>query len=185
MQAYFTASIAGKKHYLKHYLAIIDYLKSKGITVLSDHIIKAEEATISLETKAERLAFHKKLESWIDNADFMIVEATFPSISVGYEISLAVHKGKPVLALYSQGDPPSLIFNNEEDKIVCEKYTEHNLHEIINDFINYVRGGSDTRFTFFVSSDITSYLSKMAKKNKVPKSVYLRYLIQQDMRKSK
>lgn len=185
MQAYFTASIAGKKHYLKHYLAIIDLLKAKGVDVLSDHIINAQEATISLETKAQRLAFHKKLEGWINSADFMVVEATFPSISVGYEISLALHRGKPILVLYSQGDPPSLLFNNEEEKIVCEKYTEHNLTETISDFINFVRGGSDTRFTFFVSSEIASYLSKMAKKNKVPKSVYLRYLIQQDMRKSK
>lgn len=185
MHAYFTASIVGKKQYLENYLKIIGLLKKHGAEVTCDHIIKTEESSIHLETKEDRIKFQKKLENWIDDADFMVVEATFPSISVGYEIALAVHKGKPVLALYSQGEPPSLIFNNEEEKIVCEKYTNANLEEIMTDFLNYVQGESDTRFTFFVSSNIASYLSKMAKKNKVPKSVYLRYLIQQDMRKSK
>jgi len=185
MRAYFTASIAGKKHYLDNYLKIIELLKKHGVQVTSDHIINTEETAINLETKEQRLKFQKKLESWVDEADFMVVESTFPSISVGYEISLAVHKGKPVLALFSQGDPPSLIFNNEEEKIVCEKYSDKDLEEIVTDFLNYVQGGSDTRFTFFVSSEIASYLSKMAKKMKVPKSVYLRYLIQQDIRKTK
>ncbi len=113
----------------------------------------------------------------------MVVEASFPSISVGYEIALALHRGKPVLVLYSNGDPPSLMDNNEEQKLVSEKYTSATLPTIIDDFINYVRGGSDTRFTFFITSEIASYLEKMGKKNKIPKSVYLRNLIAADMKR--
>ena len=184
MRAYFTASIVGKKHYLKNYLRIIDLLKDKGVTVTSEHIIDTTEATISMESKAERLAFHKNLEKWINEADFMVVESTFPSISVGYEISLALHRGKPILVLYSQGEPPSLIYNNEEERLVCEHYTNDTLKEIIDDFINFVEGTNDTRFTFFITSQIAAYLEKTAKKHKLPKSVYLRDLILRDMKKT-
>jgi len=184
MHAYFTASIIGKKHYLENYLAIIQILKSQGVTVTSDHIINTDESTIHFETKKERLNFHKNLEHWINKADFMVVEATFPSISVGYEIALALHVRKPILVLYSQGNPPSLINNNEEERLVCEKYAPSTLKETINDFIKYVQGSTDTRFTFFITSEIARYLLKVAKKQRLPKSVYLRNLILQDMEKT-
>jgi len=183
MHAYFTASIVGKRYHLTNYTKILQILKEKGISVTAGHIIDTTEETIHFETREERIKFHKKLERWINECDFMIVEASFPSISVGYEIALALHRGKPVLVLYTTEDPPSLIDNNEEEKLVCEKYTLATLPTIIDDFINYVRGGSDTRFTFFITSEIAMYLEKMAKKHKVPKSVYLRNLITSDMKK--
>lgn len=185
MKAYFTASIVGKKYHLAHYKRIIELLREDDVEVVADHILNTTEEQIHFETRDERLKMQKKFEDWINEADFVVVEASFPSISVGYEIALAIHRGKPVLVLYSEGDPPSLIINNEEEKLIVEKYTAENLPEILKDFINYFRGESDIRFTFFITSKIASFLAKQAKKNKVPKSVYLRSLITQDMRKTK
>lgn len=185
MRAYFTASVVGKKQYLDKYLTIIELLEKSGVDVSAEHILSATEDKIRLETRNERVALQKKLEMLVNDADFLIAETSFPSISVGYEIALALHRGKPVLVLYSQGDAPSLIVNNEEEKLVVEKYDEKNIATIISDFVNYVRGGADTRFTFFITSEIGSYLEKMAKKSKVPKSVYLRNLIAEDIRKNK
>jgi len=183
MRAYFTASIVGKKYHLANYQKIISLLKDKGLDVTSDHILNTTEDHIHFESREERLKFQKKLEGWINAADFMVVEASFPSISVGYEIALALHRAKPVLVLYCEGDPPSLITDNEEDHLACEKYTPTTLPSIVNDFVNYVRGGSDTRFTFFITSEIAAHLEKMAKKHKIPKSVYLRNIIIQSMGK--
>jgi 2'-deoxynucleoside 5'-phosphate N-hydrolase len=182
MNIYFTASIVGKKHHSAHYEHIIQIAKAHGATVQSDHIMKSTEGTIRMETKGERLMFHKKLESWIDSCDCMIAETTFPSISVGYEISLALHRGKPILILYNEGDPPSLLFTQHEEKLICEKYTAETLTGTIEDFLAYVQGNADMRFTFFISSAIASYLNKVSKKQKVPKSVYIRRLIEQDMK---
>lgn len=185
MRAYFTASVVGKKQYLEKYLSIIHFLEKSGVDVSAEHILGATEDKIRLETRNERLALQKKLETLVNDTDFLVAETSFPSISVGYEIALALHRGKPVLVLYSQGDAPSLIVNNEEEKLVVEKYDDKNISSIIADFINFVRGGADTRFTFFITSEIGSYLEKMAKKTKVPKSVYLRNLIASDMKKNK
>jgi len=184
MNVYFTASIVGKKHHLVNYQRIISLLQARGATVQSEHVMKSTEATIRLETKIERLAFHKRLEEWINACDCMVAETTFPSISVGYEISLALQRNKPVLILYSEGDPPSLLTTQHEEKIICEQYSLETLKDEIDEFLTYVEGNADTRFTFFITSSIASYLEKISKKQKIPKSVYIRNLILKDMKES-
>jgi hypothetical protein len=183
MNVYFTASIVGKKDYLENYQKIIDVLRAKNFIVQSEHIINTTEPEIHMKTREERLKFHRKLETWIQKADFMVVESSFPSISVGYEISLALQYRKPVLILYSIGDPPSLFASHSDEKIVCEKYTFDTVQELIDEFITFVRGATDTRFTFFVTPQIAAYLEKVSKKEKMPKSVYLRKLIESHIAK--
>ncbi|OGG10036.1 hypothetical protein A2154_04355 [Candidatus Gottesmanbacteria bacterium RBG_16_43_7] len=181
MKAYFTASVIGKQYHLDHYLKIIEILKSKSVDVRAEHILEATETTIRIKNKDQRLAFMDQLESWITASDFLVAETTFPSISVGYEISIALHRGKPVLILYNEGEPPSLIVYHHEDKVVSEKYTPETLPGIIADFVNFVRGASDIRFTFFITPQIAAFLKKVAKIQKIPKSVYLRKLIESNM----
>lgn len=181
MNIYFTASIVGKKDYLKNYTAIIHAFTSQGHSVQAEHILEVTEPEIHMKTREERLKFHHKLENWIQSADFMVVESSFPSISVGYEISLALQYRKPVLLLYSIGDPPSLFAHHEDEKVVCEKYTFNTITTITSDFLRFVQGEADTRFTFFISSKQAGYLAKQAKTLRMPKSVYLRSLIDKDM----
>jgi hypothetical protein len=181
MRAYFTASIVGKKYHLDNYRLIVELLRAKGIDVSADHILNVSEKDIQLQSKDRRLQFHKQLEDQIDNSDFLVAETSFPSISVGYEISMALDRGKPVLILYSEGDPPSIFAYHENEKVVCEKYSKASLEPVILDFVRYVRGEGDMRFTFFISSKQAAHLAKQAKNDRVPKSVYLRHLIDQDM----
>ncbi len=180
MNAYFTASIVGKRQYADNYRRIITYLESKGIPVASAHIMDTTEDHIRMESKSERQKFHATLEKWINACDFMIVEASFPSISVGYEIALALHRAKPVLVLFTE-EAPSLIMNSDEDKLVVEQYTPSTIPDTVDEFLNYIRGANDTRFTFFITPEINAYLAKVSKKDKLPKSVYLRNLIVRDM----
>lgn len=182
MTIYFTASLVGKKDFQKNYLAIIGYLQSLGHTVQADHILNTTESQVGLQTREARLAFHRKLEAWIQSCDCMVAETSFPSISVGYEVSLALQYKKPVLILYSVGDPPSLFAHHDDEKIVCETYNLKNFGETIDNFLNFVHGSADSRFTFFVTPKIAGYLDKIAQIKKIPKSVYLRHLIEQDMK---
>lgn len=182
MIAYFTASVVGKRHYQSIYLKIIEILQSYKIEVISDHIIKSTESQIRLESEQERLAFQKKLEEWLTKCNFVVAETSFPSISVGFEISLALQLGKPVLILYSE-KPPSLLAHHENEKLVCEQYTPDTLKGTIDDFLKYIEGTQDSRFTFFLTSRLGAYLDKISQKRKIPKSVYLRRLIEKDMEK--
>lgn len=180
---YFTGSISAKEQYLQNYKTIIDYLQSLGHTVIAEHMLQASESSIRMKSREDRLSFHAQLEKWIHQCDFMIAETSYPSISVGYEISLALRVGKPVLLLYSEGDPPSLLAHHKDEKLMCEKYTAHTVKDIINDFIQYINSKSDLRFTFFITPKIIAYLDNISKKEKLPKSVYLRKLIEDDMGK--
>lgn len=182
MKVYFTASIVGKKHYLSSYLKIIDILKAKKFEIIYDHIISTTPDIIRSENKEELLKYQQKLEKWIKESDFIIAETSFPSISVGFEISLALSLGKPVLILYCAGHPPSLLAHHSNEKLACEKYSPDTVKDIIDEFINYVRGTNDTRFTFFITSEIASFLNKISNKQKLPKSVYLRKLIEREMK---
>ena len=183
MKVYFTASLAAKEQFLKNYEAIVSYLKKQHIQVTAEHILNATESSINQESREKRLKFHKQLENWIHTCDCMIAETSYPSISVGYEISLALKVGKPVLVMYSQGDPPSLLAYHNDEKLMCEKYSLNNASEVINNFIHFVHEKSDMRFTFFITPRIASYLDSVAKKEKLPKSVYLRKLIEDDIKK--
>lgn len=179
---YFTGSIAAKDQYLPNYEKIVSHIKKRGHSVIADHILNAKsESEISKFDRSERLKFHTKLEEWIYSCDGMVAETSFPSISVGYEISLALRVGKPVLVLYSEGEPPSLLAHHKDEKLLCEKYTQGDLPILLDDFLHYIQSKSDLRFTFFITPKIASYLDETAKKNKLPKSVYLRKLIEKDM----
>lgn len=180
MKIYFTASIVGKKHYLENYLKIIDILHKMGHEVTSDHIIKVSDDEINLQTELQRERFHKQLKKWIMNCQAMVVETSFPSISVGFEISLALSLGKPVLLLHTN-EAPTLLSSYDDEKLICEKYTSGSLKDIITDFINYAEGTSDSRFTFFITTRIANFLDEISRSKKIPKSVYVRHLIEKEM----
>ena len=185
MKVYFTASIVGKKQYLANYLKVIEILNAKKCQVTSDHIINSAENMVRMETRQERIKFQDTLSSWINSADCVIAEVSFPSISVGYEISLALHRGKPVLMLYTDTYPPTLLAHHKDEKLICEKYGLNSLQTIIHDFLNYVQGAEDSRFTFYITSEIASFLEKISKKEKLPKAVWLRKLIEREMKNKK
>lgn len=181
MTVYFTASIAGKQSYEKHYQAIINILAKKGHTVISEHIMDTAQSHIHLESREELDAFHNQLEQWIGTCDFVLAETSYPSISVGYEISLARERRKPVLILYRERHPPSLFVHSRDENIVCEQYTMGSLEDSIQSFINYVSGVHDMRFTFFITPAIAAHMEKVSKARNIPKSAYLRSLIEQDI----
>jgi len=183
MNVYFTASIVGKKKYLEHYRHIIDVVRKSGHTITSDHIIDSEpEQKINLQSEQKREQFHKKLKKWIMDSQCMIVETSFPSISVGFEISLALNLNKPVLVLYTN-EAPTLLSGYNDEKLICEQYDFNTASGIIEDFLNYVKGTSEHRFTFFITTGMNKFLDDISKKKKMPKSVYLRQLIDAERKK--
>lgn len=183
MTILFTASLEGKRHYLDQYQHIIEILEKRGSKVLSDHVMNAEPDEVYTLSEEQRIKNHTKLEKAINESDFIVAESSYHSVSVGYEISMALHKGKPVLILYKNGTrPPTLLNCGISERVVCEEYTDHTVASVIDDFINYVQGMHDTRFTFFITPEIAAYLERVSKQQKKPKSVYLRELIEADMK---
>src|ERR1700704_1361384 len=161
MNVYFTASVSAKNKYLLEYKNIIGHLESLGNKVTSKHITDITESQIQEESKEEILLCQTKVEHWIKKCDCFIADTSFPSVSVGYEIALALRIGKPVLVFYGEGGPPSLLTYYKEEKLITEKYTDANYKESLENFINFVKGKTELRFTFFITPSIAVFLDEM------------------------
>lgn len=183
MKVFFTASVSAKEKYLREYLNVINYLSVKGYDVKFNHIVESTESQIQHQAKEETLKFHSNVETWIKNCDFMVADTSHPSVSVGYEISLALRVGKPVLVFYGAGGPPSLLAAYKDEQLVAEHYTENTYKNTIDNFIKFISSKNDLRFTFFITPAIATFLDEIVVKEKTPKSVYIRKLIEEDIRK--
>jgi len=182
MNIYFTASVSAKQKFFIEYTNIIHYLEIQGHKVTSKHITDITELQIQEESREEILNFQTKVEQWIKKCDFIVADTSFPSVSVGYEIALALRIGKPILVFYGEGGPPSLLSYYKDEKLVTERYTEKTYKETVDNFINFVKGKNELRFTFFITPAIAVFLDEIARQEKLPKAVYIRKLIEKDMK---
>lgn len=182
IHVYFTASVSAKNKYLLEYKNIIGHLEMLGHKVTSKHIIDITESQIQEESREEILQFQEKVEQWIKKCDCIIADTSFPSVSVGYEIALALRIGKPVMVFYGEGGPPSLLTYYKDEKLITEKYNDANYKESIENFINFVKGKTELRFTFFITPSIAVFLDDVTRNEKTPKAVYIRKLIEKDMK---
>lgn len=183
MTIYFTASLKGKPHLQQFYERIANYLTKHGHTVIADQILKHTSDDVSHQSQKEHLEYFRKVEQWLNECDCVIAEVSHRSVSVGYEISRAQHRKKPILVLYHDTTPPTLLVYQPDESVVCERYTDNNLESVLNDFLEYTEGSHDSRFTFFISPSLSAYLEEKAHTTHTTKSGYLRQLIQSDMHK--
>ena len=111
MKIYFTASLTGKKLYEENYKKIVFCLRELDCNVFTSHIFHKSREQVRNEDKKSRFIYHQLLNKNIKWCDAVVSEVSYPSTSVGYEISLAVKKGKPVIALYfeKEGDYPPIL----------------------------------------------------------------------------
>ena len=181
MTIYFTASLRGKPALEAYYQRIVNHLAKQGHAVIADQILKHTSDDVSHQSQKERLEYFHEVEQWLGECDCVVAEISHRSVSVGYEISRAQHRKKPILILYRDCTPPTLLAYQPDESVVCEKYTDTNLESVLDDFLQYTEGTHDTRFTFFIRPDLTAHLEEQARKNHTTKSGYLRSLIQSDI----
>ncbi|MFC1711286.1 nucleoside 2-deoxyribosyltransferase [Patescibacteria group bacterium] len=185
MKIYFTASISGKNEYGKNYEKIIDSLKKLKYQVFSDHIIKRNSTDIVNETAEQRENHFKKVKKWIRESDVVIAEVSHPSTNVGYELSMALDKEKPVLALYVKNKAPVLLIGVPSEKLALVSYDAKEITTIVKENIKDLKEQMDVRFNFFISPRIGIYLDWIAKHRKIPRAVFLRRLIEEHLKKNK
>jgi len=56
---------------------------------------------------------------------------------------------------------------------------------VVANALDYVSSAQDVRFNFFISPEIGRFLDWVSKKRRLPRAVYLRKLIEEDMRNNK
>ncbi|OGV91825.1 hypothetical protein A3A66_02560 [Microgenomates group bacterium RIFCSPLOWO2_01_FULL_46_13] len=187
MKVYFTAAISALSQYGDNYKKIVSSLEDLGHTVIADHILKKSLTQVLYQEKPEEHeAYYKSMIKNISSSDLLVAEVSFPStVHVGHELTLALEKDKPVLALFIKGKRPVLFWGITSDKFYATEYELGDLKKTLKDAIEYLTEQMDTRFNFFISPKIATYLDWIAKKKRLPRAVYLRRLIEEDMKNDK
>lgn len=186
MKIYFTAAISNVPVELrKNYDTIVKTLEKLGHTVIAAHLQDKSADKIKTQTSEEALAVQKKMSKWKKQADLMLVEASTPSFGVGQEIAEALVDNKQVVILHLAGKKPHILINQGQEALYFTEYSADTITSVLEDYIEYAKENSDTRFNFFISPQIGSYLDWISRKKKVPRAVYLRRLIEEDMSTNK
>ncbi len=186
MRIYFTAAISAKSDFGENYKRIVECLKELGHEVASEQILEKEMLDVNRQTSEDREKYYQWMVREIKKADLLVAEVSFPStVHVGHELTLALDQEKPVLALYTKDKQPMLFWGIISEKFYVEEYNLENLKKVLERSIKFLAEKIDTRFNFFISPKIGNYLDWIAKKKKLPRAVYLRKLIEDDMDKNK
>lgn len=181
MKVYFTASILGKEQYETEYRLIVETLQRLGIQVLS---LVLETPVDSDASASEKTAVYQKRAKLLKQADLVVAETSYSSTSVGYEISAALAAGKPLLALRLKGTKPTILEGHPDSRLKTLEYEKKTLEKVLTDWLKVVGDFADIRFNFFVPPRIVNYLDWVSKEKRIPRSVYLRNLIEKEMGKN-
>ena len=182
MKIYFTVSLSQMDEDLRRNCnRIIKYLKSQGHTVFPEEILEKDSNHYLSQSEKEALRAQRELTKMKKLADLVLVEVSRQSLGIGQEISLALSLGKPVIALYEEGHRPHVLRDEGGDLLVLSPYSNDSLEEVVAGALEYASSHQDVRFNFFISPAIGNYLDWISKEKKIPRSVYLRNLIEKDM----
>lgn len=133
-----------------------------------------------------KMSDYSEVYSKVKKADLLIVEVSGHSMSLGYLIGKCLEMNKPVVALYEENSNKLLFLKwMKSDKVIFCPYNRKNICTEINSALKKAEKMIDIRFNFFVSSSILAYLDWIANKRMLPRSVFLRNLIEKEIKKDK
>jgi 2'-deoxynucleoside 5'-phosphate N-hydrolase len=184
MKIYFTASGRGSETFKNSFESIFQTVEDLGHTNIDDLVFTIDKDEFYKGTHIEQVKLYKKAIELLKKCDVVVLEVTVHSLSMGFVMQKALEIGKPVIALYQENNEPYFALSVDNEKLQVIEYTSANLKKVLHDALNYAHEQMDTRFNFFISPRIGNYLDWVAKKKRIPRAVYLRNLIEIDIKKN-
>lgn len=183
MKVTFVASHSQADDLGEFYTRINKVLEERGYTVYSGTLFNKKKSA-ELEDQKKREAWYKESVAKVRESDVVVVETSYPSTAnVGHELTYALDLGKPVIALYKSGRDPFFLRGRVDDKLTILPYTTYDLEQVLANAFDYALSTQDVRFNFFISPQIGRYLDWVSQKKRIPRAVFLRKLIEQEMQK--
>lgn len=185
MKVYFSTSRFYKEENIENYRAIVDVLNESGLDFFDGSSITLSKLGYKMPDK-DKENLYKSVVKMMDKSDLCIFEASYPStLHIGHEITLALEKNKPVIVLHTADREPLLFKGMKNVRIKWIEYDSSNLKQLLLEAVEEAKKEVDVRFNFFVSPKILAYLDWVAQKRMIPRSVFLRNLIEREMKKDK
>lgn len=182
MKIHFDASGRGLDLFRDNYVMIEKLIQDLGHENLN-HVFDMEVVEQFYEgPHSERVERYKKLMESLKKSELVILEVSVHSLSMGYWLQKAMDLNKSVIALYLKDYEPKFLEGVEDEKLQIIEYSADELESILKLAIENAAGVQDTRFNFFISPKHQNYLDWIAKYRKIPRSVFLRRLIEDHMK---
>ncbi|OGV95620.1 hypothetical protein A2W24_07020 [Microgenomates group bacterium RBG_16_45_19] len=182
MKVYFTASARGKRSFGKYYKEIYETIADLGNRNVDDLLFKIDASDLYHGSHEDQVKLYKSALEHIQNSDVVVLELSVHSLSMGCVMHKALDIGKPVIALFLSKHEPYFALGIDDEKLQVVEYDGNNLRKQLKLAFKYSEEQMDTRFNFFISPKIGAYLDWVSRIKRVPRAVYLRKLILDDMK---
>lgn len=182
MKVYFMATPRGKDDFDRYYRVIYKEIEELGHTHVTDFIQKVDIDEFYL---SDIRPFYKETIQDLKRADVCVFETSVHSLAIGHLISEAIDLAKPVIALYTGKNLPFFLSGVKEEKIQILQYNPSNIKDVLKQGLEHASEQHDTRFNFFISRRLSAYLDWISRKRRIPRAVYLRQLIRQEMQRKR
>lgn len=101
MKIYFACAIVGGRQDEATYMKFVEAMLADGHQVPT--AMNAGPGWMQMESSPHPNEVYRRDTGWIDESQALVAEVSTPSHGVGYEISYALDRGKPVLCLFRRG----------------------------------------------------------------------------------
>jgi hypothetical protein len=186
MKIFFAASHLGVKNgFGKNYEKIYTLLEKMGHKHLSQIVWQySTDPNFKSEELDPKKLFSQSVKG-IKDSEAVVLEISTPSLSLGYLAAMAMEYNKPLIALHVPKSDLYILHGINSEKLIDAEYTIENLSHVLTDAMHFASDTMDTRFNFFVPPQISHYLDWITKYKKLPRAVFLRELIEEQMRSNK
>ena len=182
MKVYFTCSARGTDNFGKYFSKIFQVVKNEGHKHLDNFKDESDPELVYSLTHEDRVKLYEEAMDYLKIADVTVLELSTHSLTMGFLLQRALGMGRPVIGLYKTGFRPAFVTGISDDKMQLIEYKDElDLEDQLIEALDIASSLQDVRFNFFISPAIGNYLDWIAKNKKIPRSVYLRNLIQKDM----
>ncbi len=168
-----------RKQELTH---IIDFLTSSDHTVT--HALSVTANTLVTWTAEKRNEYFNTFYKKLGKCDIVIAECTFPSVHVGFEISNAIQQGKEIIMLKSKDALPDVLISDQlnlHKNIYIYEYTEETLFKILKEALVCNPIQKYKKYNVLFPTEMVNKLNIISKKKNLPKSVYIRQLVEKGL----
>jgi len=184
MKIYFGTSPKVKKRFPRRIDKIYNLISKLGYRHTSNWIKEVDpDKFYKLSTK-EINEHHRQTINEVRQADICVFEISLHSLSVGYLIKYALDLNKPVIALSQALTSPAVFREIKSDRLFFVVYKNGDLGKKLEKILKKASEQLDVRFNFFITPPLLAYLDWIANRKRIPRSVYLRSLIESDMKKN-
>lgn len=194
MKVHFACSTSELDVYSKNYLDICNIIREQGHTITRDWIKNAVSTLSDYKKgkyKVDRVEIYNKTVQSILASDFVVIEGTISSFSIGHQLTLALSKNKPVLYMMYRdaGENKNKLQNNfvhgvNSPLLTVAKYSSiEDIKKILTNFFNN-NSSVSTKFNIVLNKEIDNYLDWASFYYKMNKSEFIRDIINKHMKET-